>query len=159
MLLAYKARCMDFLSWIEQIGFGPGCLISSTSATQKWRKSHKDVVEKRVIAIKDFDTQWQRQSFLDSIIGSKTKNWVDVPAIDFTGETVKEIYLPFHPKWSPTPRAKKAEIVERAGEEDIKKFLDSFSFNSSPVITSANAEEFFKKFKFKGGKSCSFIKA
>jgi hypothetical protein len=134
--------------WLHQIGFGPGAMISGIAKKGWYSKNNK---KENIVVIEDFNRRVADLFFRELTTGIK-KNWFPVKAIDTSNEDVRNIYLPFHPVYSPRPTSLKVEIIHKANPDDIENIKSFLECYTNPVMNFDSAEEFFDTgYKFKTG--------
>lgn len=147
-LIKQKDKADNAFSWLKEIGFGPGAMLSGMSRESSYRSRNKD---ERIVVIEEFSAGVASQFFKELFYGTQ-RNWYRVSAVDSTNERVRNIYLPFHPIYAPRPTSMKVSVVHRANDEDIesmKKFVPALN---NPVMDYDTAEQFFSAgYKFKSG--------
>lgn len=142
--------CEKAFVWLHEIGFGPGAMLSGMARERRWSSRHGNKGEKAVI-IENFSNRTLTE-FLQELLYGSARNWYAVDAMDTSMEKVKNIYLPFHPVYSPRPTSMKVEVIHRANPEDIESLKQQISCYSNPVRMFATAKDFFDAgYKFKSG--------
>jgi hypothetical protein len=151
-LLKMQEDCDKAFTWLHEIGFGPGAMLSGMSKEHKWSYiNKKDNKADRTVIIGDF-TSNSLQIFLKELLYGAQRNWFEVDGVDTSMEKVRQIYLPFHPLYSPRPTSVKVEVVHRSNPEDIDSLKLKLECYVSPVIRFATAKDFFDAgYKFKSG--------
>lgn len=125
--------------WLKEIGFGPGAMLTGMSKEGYYSKRGKD---ERIVIISDFTKNTAIEFFKELLFGVN-RNWYRVDGIDTCNEIIRNIYLPFHPLYSPRPTSTKVSILHKAKEEDVDKLKEFLLCYSSPVFNYDNAEDFF----------------
>lgn len=151
-LAKQKAIANQAFSWLHEIGFGPGAMLSAMATESGWRAANKD---QRMVIIEEFNERVANNFFQELLYGQQ-RNWYHVKAVDTANEDVRRIYLPFHPHFAPRPTSMKVEVLHKANPEDIdsmKKFIPALT---SPALDYNTAEEFFAAgYRFNAGNSQS----
>ena len=136
--------------WLKEIGFGPGAMLSGMGRTSSWNSREKG---DRIIVIEEFN-KITGERFVSELLYGKERNWFPVCAVDTTNETIRNIYLPFHPVFSPKPTSMKVQVIHRSSEEDIEKIKNLLPSLSSPLNDYTDSDDFFSSgYRFENGKS------
>lgn len=149
-LLQEKITAEPAFAWLQEIGFGVGCMISGMAKEYSYYSRGK---EERVVIIGEFRPYVLKQ-FVNELLYGSARNWYSVDATDTANETIKRIYLPFHPVYAPRPTSMKVEIIHKANPEDTLALKNSLECYKSPLMNYSTAEDFFNAgYKFKSGMS------
>lgn len=142
----------EAFKWLHQIGFGPGAMISGLAKKGWYSKNNK---KENIVVIEEFNEYVASSFFKELTTGSK-KNWFPVKAVDTSNEVVRNVYLPFHPEYSPRPSSLNVEILHRASPNDIENIKTFLECYQNPIMNFDSAEEFFEAgYKFKSGTSAA----
>ena len=140
-LVQQKVIADKAFEWLHEIGFGPGCMITGMARERTYRAKEKG---DKAILIEEFTGYSTQNVFFQKLLYGKVRNWYNVTASDTAMEKVKQVYLPYHPVYAPTPTSKRVEVIVRASFDDIenlKRYIPCYTDNMMKFDT---AEEFFK---------------
>ena len=149
LVLSEKEISDKAFAWLKEIGFGPGAMLSGMAREKGWNSRGKS---ERIVIIEEFKNDAVASHFFANLLRGSDRNWYNVTAVDSTNETVRNIYLPFHPTFAPKPTSVNVQVIHKANEEDIEKYKKYLPALSSPLLDYNNAEEFFQDgYRFKNG--------
>lgn len=147
----HHVDCEKAFAWLHEIGFGPGAMLSGMARERRY--SYKASKGEKAVIIEDFGSRTLTE-FLNELLYGSAKNWFPVDAVETTMEKVRNVYLPFHPTYSPRPTSMKVEVLHRANPEDIEGLKQKITCYVSPIRKFATAKDFFDAgYKFKTGNS------